>query len=119
MRRYHQGTGRIELDLAIMVGAAALVVLVHQGIRHWPKLVYCFAKASTEPVRIRYVHATPYSWNRMGEATHHIHTASFERQDGSRLKLYITHEEYIMLHAGERGMLTRKGKRFVSFEPEK
>lgn len=120
MARY-RSTGNMALDVGIFAGALAIAFVIHLLIQHWPKIVYCFARKTTEPARIRYLHASPISLS--GDGTEHrgqhIHTASFELQDESRLQLQISHDDYIMLSAGERGMLTRKGKCFISFEPEK
>ena len=66
---------------------------------------------------MRYVHASAYAWSKRGDETDHIHTASFELQDGRKIKLHITHDDYIMLRTGSEGWLTRKGGWFLGFEP--
>ncbi len=107
------------LDMALLGISAMVVLIVFALIRWWQKIVYFFVPKVTEPVLIRKVHASAFMWNRYtGEEQNHMHSAEFERADGSWVKVYITHEEYIMLREGERGLLTRKGCSFVSFEKE-
>ena len=116
MARY-RGTGNAALDLGILAASVVLVLLVRLGVKHWPKVVYCLAPKTTEFAKIRYVHASAFTWSKRGEEQDHIHTASFQLEDGRRIKLYITHEDYIMLRAGSEGYLTRKGGWFLGFEP--
>ncbi len=104
MARYHS-TGNPALDLGIFAAAVGIFFLVRLAIQHWPKLVYCFARKTREYAKVRYVHASAYAWNKRGDETDHIHTASFELQDGRKIKLHITHEDYIMLCAGSEGYL--------------
>ena len=118
MARYHS-TGDPALDLGIFAASVGVVLLVHLGVRHWPKIVYCLAPKTTEFVRVLDVHASAFSWNKRGEEADHIHTASFQLEDGRCIRLHITHEEYIMLSAGSEGYLTRKGGWFLGFEPGK
>ncbi len=115
MARY-RGTGNAALDLGILAASVGIVLLVRLGIRHWPKVVYCMAPKTREFAKVRYVHASAFSWSKRGEEDH-IHTAGFQLEDGRRVKLYITHEDYIMLRAGSEGYLTRKGGWFLGFEP--
>lgn len=114
-----RSTGNAALDLGILAASVGIVLLVHLGVRHWPKVVYCLAPKTTEFAKVRYVHASAFSWNKRGNETDHIHTASFQLEDGRRIKLYITHEDYVMLRAGSEGYLTRKGGWFLGFEPGK
>lgn len=116
MARYHS-TGDPALDLGILAASVGIVLLVRLGVRHWPKVIYCMAPRTTEFAKVRYVHASAFSWNKRGDETDHIHTASFQLEDGRRIKLYITHEDYIMLRVGSEGYLTRKGGWFLGFEP--
>lgn len=118
MARY-RSTGDPALDLGILAAAVAIVLLVRLGVRHWPKVIYCLAPKTTEFAKIRYVHASAFTWSKRGEEQDHIHTASFQLEDGRRIKLYITHEDYIMLRPGSEGYLTRKGGWFLGFEPGK
>ena len=116
MARYHS-TGNPALDLGIFATAVGIFFLGRLAIQHWPKLVYCFARKTREYAKVRYVHASAYAWSKRGDETDHIHTASFELQDGRKIKLHITHDDYIMLRAGSEGWLTRKGGWFLGFEP--
>lgn len=116
MARYHS-TGDPAIDLGILAASVGIVLLVHLGVRHWPKVVYCMAPKTTEFARVRYVHASAFSWSKRGEEEAHIHTASFQLENGRRIKMYITHEDYVMLRAGSEGYLTRKGGWFLGFEP--
>lgn len=118
MARY-RGTGNAALDLGILAASVGIVLLVRLAIRHWPKAIYCFAPKAREFAKVRYVHASAFAWNKRGDETDHIHTASFELLDGRKIKLYITHEDYIMLQVGSEGWLTRKGGWFLGFEPGK
>ena len=90
MARYHS-TGDVALDLGILAAAVLIVVLVRLGIRHWPRLIYCLAPETREFAKVRYVHASAFVWSKRGEEQDHIHTASFQMEDGRRIKLYITH----------------------------
>ena len=116
MARY-RSTGDPALDLGILAASVAIVLLVRLGIKHWPKAIYCLAPKTREFAKVRYVHASAFSWSPRSEEEDHIHTAGFQLEDGRRIKLYITHEDYIMLSAGEEGYLTRKGGWFLGFEP--
>lgn len=112
-----RSTGNLALDLGFLAASIAIVLLIRLVINHWPKVIYCFASKTMEFVKVRYVHATPYAWSKRGNETAHIHTASFALQDGRKIKLYIPHEDYIMLRAGSEGYLTRKGGWFLRFDP--
>lgn len=116
MARY-RSTGDPALDLGILAAAVGIVLLVRLGVQHWPKVVYCIAPKTTEFAKVRYVHASAYSWSKHGAEEAHIHTASFQLENGRRIKLYITHKDYIMLRAGTEGYLTRKGGWFLGFVP--
>ncbi|MBQ2929622.1 MAG: DUF2500 family protein [Clostridia bacterium] len=116
MARYHS-TGNPAIDLGIFAAAVGIFFLVRLAIQHWPKLVYCFARKTREYAKVRDVHASAYAWSKRGDETDHIHTASFELQDGQKIKLHITHDDYIMLRVGSEGWLIRKGGWFLGFEP--
>lgn len=114
-----RSTGDPALDMALFGVALVIVLMICGLVKWWQKIVYFFAPKVTEPVTIRKVRASAISWNRYtGEEQSHIHSAEYERADGTWGKVYITHEEYIMLREGVRGLLTHKGRSFVSFEKE-
>lgn len=119
MARFHS-TGDPVLDLGIFAVCASVTLAGYALMKHWPKLVYCLAKKTTQRATVRYVHAEAVSWNRYtGEERSHSHTAVFDLEDGNSITLHITHEDYIMLRKGVSGLLTRKGGQFISFEPGK
>lgn len=116
MARYHS-TGDPAIDLGIFAASVGVCLLVHLGVRHWPKVAYCLAPQTTEFARVRDVHASAFFSSKSGIESDHIHTASFQLEDGRCIKMYITHKDYIMLSAGSEGYLTRKGGWFRGFEP--
>lgn len=106
-----RSTGNPALDMGLFAASVGIVLLIHLGVRHWPKVIYCLAHKTKEFARVCYVHASAFN------ETDHIHTAGFQLEDGRHIKMYITHEDYIMLRDGSEGYLTRKGGWFLGFEP--
>ncbi len=110
------------LVISITIALCALIFgLAFLISRYWTHILWCCARKTTEHAKIRYVHASDFTlyWNRIeGEVKGHIHSAGATLDDGRRIKVYMNHEDYIMLRANTEGMLTRKGGRFISFVPD-
>ncbi len=108
----------ILLALFILLIFAAVFALAFLLARYWRHIRWCLSPVTTERGTIRYVHASDFTlyWNRIeGEVKGHIHSAGITLEDGRKIKVYLSHEDYIMLRANSVGTLTRKGGRFISF----
>ncbi len=118
---YLSSDEELVIILVTLLVCAAVFGLAFLLGRYWPHIVWCFAPKTTERGKVRYVHATAFTidWNRFeGERQGHIHSAGITLEDGRKIKVYLSHEDYIMLRAGSVGTLTRKGGRFISFVPD-
>ncbi len=111
----------ILLAVFILLIFAAVFTLGFLLARYWPHIRWCLSPVTTERGMVRYVHATAFTidWSRFeGERQGHIHSAGITLEDGRKIKVYLNHEDYIMLRANSVGTLTRQGGRFISFVPD-